>query len=841
MADRIFGKFGESTPEETIPWFFGIILAAATRREPGAYCFVLDKTPGTTAIAALLIALIRANDEFPNLVDHYARTALRRGQRVKVKPSNHVYVYDGLYEGIDDGFGARFWLKVLGQGKRRTYPCAEVLRLEPTERKSPKGRIEGNLPEFERSPLDRLLNLNTCGNNSVFRNSVLIYMTQAGFAEVADTITLRSGHADESERLSTFFPWGAITHDGELRSNDAYQVAGEPLVAVSRTPEDLALASLSAKVSEKIVLVDGARGLATAPQSLDDMAERQRVVILASPEETEALDLLAEHGCSIWHMTPSEITIGEVSRHGRTRESLVGATIRRAETRRLSKITTVDCRDDSLEAVAAHLESAAAMVENDQETPEVEELVARLYGILFEFSECCFGVGEDTRRRLREVRELIVRNQMWLDPRVTHEFVEVIDRLESMSATGFGEEKADALLNVITESDGGWAVTTRSPQDADRLRVGLRELGTEVPVLPITAINSDYEYEGVIVPAWPNRQRFARLENVAVAEDIRVLTYPFERKWVLRHQAHKRASARSNRLDVEDRASILGIDARLLSTVEADDPQPAPSSSDIPPDLPILRITDRIAKRRAQRPVTAVTGPDAREAWFVQLFGGCHALLTEWCALPLLNELVEHREDARIREAKVSELSTGDFVLFRGAGNKDFTRLLAEESLGASEYEQANRRSERWKISLRRLGGDAATIEWNLRQSGLGRSRATIRGWLRNPNLIGPQRDGDLEIIARASGDSELLRVQDDVIEAIHTIRSAHRTAGRDLTTLILRQISGGIDSICEEPKQLDFEYGEAWIVQVASIDAKPATYPSNQVNRLLWADDQWF
>ena len=337
MAERIFGKFGESTPEETIPWFFGIILAAATRREPGAYCFVLDKTPGTTAIAALLIALIRANDEFPNLVDHYARTALRRGQRVKVKPSNHVYVYDGLYDGIDDGFGARFWLKVLGQGKRRTYPCADVLRLEPTERKSPKGRIEGNLPEFERSPLDRLLNLNTCGNNSVFRNSVLIYMTQAGFAEVAETITLRSGHADESELLSTFFPWGAITHDGGLRSNDAYQVAGEPLVAVSRTPEDLALASLSAKVGEKIVLVDGARGLATAPQSLDDMAERQRVVILASPEETEALDLLAEHDCTIWHMTPSEITIGEVSRRGRTRESLVGATIRRAETRRLSK------------------------------------------------------------------------------------------------------------------------------------------------------------------------------------------------------------------------------------------------------------------------------------------------------------------------------------------------------------------------------------------------------------------------------------------------------------------------------------------------------------------------
>ena len=50
LFDRIVGQFGDETPTERIPWFFGFLLAAAARPEPGACCFVLDKTPGTTAI-----------------------------------------------------------------------------------------------------------------------------------------------------------------------------------------------------------------------------------------------------------------------------------------------------------------------------------------------------------------------------------------------------------------------------------------------------------------------------------------------------------------------------------------------------------------------------------------------------------------------------------------------------------------------------------------------------------------------------------------------------------------------------------------------------------------------
>src|SRR5262249_25681616 len=126
LFDRIVGRFGEDTPTERIPWFFGFILAAGTKPGPGACCFVLDTTPGTTALAAILTALVQLKHDSPGLIDLYARTALSRGQRVKVRPSNFVYEYEGVW--VD--FPSFFRLKLLGEEAWRSFRLVDVLRLE---------------------------------------------------------------------------------------------------------------------------------------------------------------------------------------------------------------------------------------------------------------------------------------------------------------------------------------------------------------------------------------------------------------------------------------------------------------------------------------------------------------------------------------------------------------------------------------------------------------------------------------------------------------------------------------------------------------------------------------
>src|SRR5262249_16627420 len=137
LFDRIAGNFGDESSREQIPWFFGYLLAAANNRNPGACCFILDVSTGTTAVAALLTALTRLKTDFPSLVEGYAQNAFQRGERVRVLPSDAVFEYDGIWR----QFPAYFRLKLLGADtpSYRSFPLAEVLRLEPTDRHRPKG------------------------------------------------------------------------------------------------------------------------------------------------------------------------------------------------------------------------------------------------------------------------------------------------------------------------------------------------------------------------------------------------------------------------------------------------------------------------------------------------------------------------------------------------------------------------------------------------------------------------------------------------------------------------------------------------------------------------------
>ena len=839
VMERLIGRFGASTQEEQIPWFFALLLCAATNGDTGACCFVLDKTQGTTAVAAVLLSLVRLQEEFPELARNYAQTALCLGQHVRVKPSDYVYEYSGLWE----EYPGRFRLKMLGEEEYKSFPMTDLLRLEPTNRIRPKGHSGSDLGTFERSCLDELLDLTTCGNNSVLRNSVFLYMAQARFAEVVNAITLAPQSTNGFDILSGFLPWGSIGQYGELKPNDTYQVTGEPIVAVTRVPEDLALASLSATVASKVVLVDGARGLARDLQAFDDVADRQKVVILASPEETDALDLLKDRDCPIWYMSPDEILIGEASGGIRARASVVGGTIRAADTRRRVKVTVVDCQDSVLQTVAASLERAAALIGDHEEAHESEEMLAHLYRILLECSECCFGVGEETKANLRAARDHMTLHARWLAPEVVSELQEASSRLEQVIADeNYGEGKADALLNLSLEANHErWIVVARSPRTAGSLRAGFKDLGVIVPVIPVSAITADRDYPGIIVPAWPNEQRFTRLKAQAVTPDIRVLAYPFEANWVLRHQARERTRERSNRIEAETRSSILGIESRLLDSLTRHEPESP--VNEIRLDLPIFKIEDRVARRRAARPAVAADGEDGREAQLVQFFGDCHALLTEWAELLKLNRLIDKTDasGARLEHVTAYQLSPGDFVLFRASGDKEFIGLIAEDMLGAEEYERVRAVAERWKSSLRRLGTSPSDVQRRLATCGLNRTTATVGGWLGSPDRIGPGDFNDIEFIAKAAGDAELLSIRKDVEAAISRIRGSHISAGSQLTQLLIGELGGRLNRLDEQPVLLDLDYGEAWVVQVEMVEERRQEYPSNLVNRILWTDDAAF
>ena len=832
IFDRVSGRFGESSTEERIPLFFALLLAAASKPEPGACCFVLDKTPGTAPLTAVFLALSRLQEDFPRLAEGYARTALNVGQHVRVKPSNFVYEYEGIWDEHPD----LFRLKELGKPAWRSFPISEILRLEPTTRKRPKGTLSSKIHELDRSPLDQLLEITTYGNNSMIQNVVLVYIARARFAAITEFISLGPRGLERTEPLSGFLPWGTVGPGGVIQVSDAYQVIGEPLVAVSRVPQDLAEAAISAPEVSKVILVDGVRSILSDLQAFDDIADRHRVVILACPDEMEEVRTLQGRGCPVWHLSPSEITLGEDQPGERSRNSLAGRTVRMADMRDRARVVPIECQNHDLQAVAAALEGVAARIDGAEEKSETEDLLARLYGILLEFSECCFEVDEEVKSDLRLARRNFARDRMWMTQDVTQELQSAIDRLESISDGGSSRNgKADALLNVLVESEGRWAIACRSARTADHLRAGLSALGADVPVLPIQAIRPEDEWDGIILAAWPSRRRFTRLRNLAATREIRILTYPFERMWLSSHQAREQTLIKANRMEAGDRAEILGIEPDLLRQLQSNEPPPLADHKS--PDQPTLDFERRFFRRRPHRPSTVARGDDVRRARLVEFYGDCYALLTEWSRLHVLSDLME--DSGRIRTVSATDLSIDDFVLFRAGGDKEFIRSLAEDELGVEEYERVRATAERWKSSLRRLGSTPTAVQRRLESHGLHRTRPTVEGWMWNPDLIGPGYESDIEVIGRVAGDKELLESLDAVKEAISKIRGAHIGAGSRLTQLIHIEVRTRLNQLDDQPVLVDdLMFGQAWVVQVQAVDSRQRKYSADQVNRLLWTDD---
>ena len=841
LLDRITGQFGLDVPQERIPWFFGLLLAASSVTRPGIVCIVLNKSPGTTAITATLLSLIRFQEDFSELVGEYARTALKPGQLVKVNPEEYVFEYGGIWSEQRPNL---FRLTSLSRGEgSRSFPVENVLRLEPTDRRRPMGRLDRAFGDYDQSDLDRILGLATSGNTSLMRNRVLVSMAQSHFAEIANSVVLALKGTEVSRELADMLPWGTITSEGSLQSSDRFQVLGEPLVAVSRFPTDIVKICRSSPENSKVVLVDGAASVFRDPGDFSRIAERQRVIVLASPHEIEALDELRQQGCSVWHMTSTEINIGEAKTIRRPRSSFTGGTIHSSNTMWQAEVEAVRCDDDRLTLAAESLKAADAIISKGETSPNVDNILGKLFGMMLELSESWFGISGGIRDQIAEVDEDIGRNRRWIDSSALNHLRVVLDQFRAISEVGLGESKVDAALESISKTPGKWLVTARSPYTAENLRNGFSAVGADVTVLPIDGVDSSNEYDGVIVPSWPNSRRFAMLLAKAVAPKILVTAYPLEYRWLLGYLTAQGNLQRQLHMDNEERSQLLGIDPDLLPTLEF--PETTQTSEEVDPIDSSFDFEKRIARRASRRPYIPAGGSNGEDARFVRYYGGCYSLLTESSQNYVLNELIDSEDyDVDISRTlrSAAELNQGDVLFFRESGTGDFIRALAEQMVGVREYNRVRDVAVSWKGFLRHIGILPELVQDGLREQGLRRSLAAIGGWMYTPDLIGPGNMDDLDVIAKAAGNDDwFLENLDDIKSAITQTRGFHVSAGREVTKVVLRNIQGRLDYLTEQPMSLELAFGQAWVVQVLQIDRATRNVPADLTNKLHWTGQYAF
>ena len=827
--------------------------------------------PDPTGIAhvfATLLSMVRLRKEFDLLTRAWADQRFEPDQSVRVLPSGHVFIYDGVY----DHKPSLFQLREPDSTSTLSLPVSEVLRLEPTTRKRPKGKVTGEIRAILRQknlpPLDVLLGIESWGNQSLFRNRVLLLSSHSGFDRfLADTVVCSATSQEHgvSEALGEVLPWGSLDDSGALQLGD-YKVTGEPIVAVTHDVDVLADACAAPAQGEEegplagfstgpaVVVSEGSGRLLRNLRAVDEIESGRKVIVITGPDEREGLDLLADRGFSVWRASPDEMhlerdpdpqaeTVGD-QRAG----ALFGGFRRAALNQRSFQMAAVPCKDEHLDLAASALVLAVDALEGT-EGEETLGTVRSLFGVLFRASERLSPYSDEGRAeiiaRLAEVQARVDGRAQWLSRDAVEMVHDAIVALrDAVLSPTLGRSKADTLAGLLTSGPmEGWGPA--APSETVLVRYGgsralvedwLCSNGCRASVYAGRHVPADWAPDHIVLLGWPGAARFRSLVGGYPSPRVSVVVYPFERDWMQQFRKRVDREAAQSSLPVEVRATLFGLPAALLP-----DAPPAPSGDGGGREadaLDVFRIEEGVLRRRKGSHIQ-VENEDTTNARYVGFVGDTFAWMTEGASLPVVTDVVHGAVDGAgsksrsIPRRSVAELKPGDFVLFREGSDHDVTRAFAEQIAGPQVYGQLRRRATDWRTPLRALSSDASRVHRMLGEAGLSRRFVTVQKWLTDEDQIGPQDQEDLALIAGVAGLTP--DAADEIWEAIHTVRRYHAKAGHRITDWLLKVVPQHADRLRDGEAQLDLAFGTMYVVEVEDIDPERMEVPARLVNELQW------
>lgn len=837
---RIFHRSGEC---EDLAAFMGILLAAMESAQRSPFCFVFPRKQGLATLSAALYALGRFAVDFPGLAEEYAKRSFSNGQRVRLIPGDEVFEFGGVWPGLETFFR----LKLLND-KRNTafnWPISEILRIEPTTRKIPKGREDDIQKARRRAPLsilDKLTGTRTFGNLSLAVNYVLLLGGRAEVEESLTTTSLTGSAVEVRSTLDYLVVPGSISESGEIKHRDNYQAAGEPLVALSSRLENVAATCTFAPPGSKVVVIDGA-GKITDLAKFDAIAESQNLIIVAEAEDEEKLQQLHDRGCKFWRFSLADLEMGvPPGKNGR----FFRGVFRSARNEAAFRTEVLSCRNPDLEDTARALEACQGSLD-ESEGDETQQILGQIYNLLLQCTHLLAPPDAEEQARLLEVADRLSASAadriMWLPESTGKALTEACAALvRAIRDPELGRAKGIALKNLLSglelQEVRPVAIVARSLPNSLSVTRWLEKEGITCPVLLPSKIPEDEFFERLICTAWASSAKFRRVVRRFSAPQICLLAYPFEAQWLYWFDHRERSIRAIPNLTAAEKSRLLGLSGDRAWPGGTEIPGFAGLS---PEERNRLKFDfeERIT-RKGVLPLGGA-GEETVPATLVSFSGDAYAFLTETFRMPVITDLLSGAagKDYKVPRRPLAEIHAGDVCVFRESGRRDVIQTLADLQLGA-EAPALRERAARWHKALRESGLDEVRLMSELEEVNCPRTLQTVRGWLADDVMIGPQKKADLEAIAYAVGDQQLLNDVPSVWEAIGTLRGEHLRAGMRLSRILLEKLAERREEIREGRTRIEIENAtSAWIVQVEAISDRTELRPRSYVNTLLWETEE--
>ena len=763
--------------------------------------------------------------------------------------------------------GTQFlWMKMSAKGKAgqkpenttKTFPISDRLRFQATDTRRPLTPIENMHFQPPDHPLDRLLEINSFGNRSIFTNEVVLVSRLTKVRQFAEKTHIANPVSPEqSVSLRDLFQWGGITVEGELEQWGHQQIDAEPVIGVAPDLITLREYLFNRQSSDVLIILDSRLPFANDLQALDEILEEgYPVFALMENRHLDDLNHLENRGFKTWVWSEHDLQQFELAEsidvsNQQTPFRYFHRTVQNYNVRQIEE-TICDC--SGLDSAAEKLQIFSKQCHSDN--LEHRSIERRFYHCLLNLSRLLrpFGVEDGISRDkilkdlLKQIQSDVKNKVIWLEKDAVDTAHEFVDKIKTLI------EDPNSISDKITELEKVLQNNSKKNQsaiilaDASEVPITERYWEDMVPrskrkgVSFVTSSELEFEqdYDHLIVCGWLGAERMRKLFDSCIASSITVLMYPFEQEW-FRSAVSKWRRQKRDELTAQQKAKILQIQPEKLpltrDTKNGKLPVEPPET-----DFDISDFELRLhTYRRDHYPRPPSLGETTTEARFVDFSHDMYACLRPNHKVLVVTDFIAGHADesARVPSVDVSQLKVGDYVVFREGSDSDLLRALADRGL-AGEGKGGHREiAGLWKRALRQFvsehseGFEGALIE--LWDEGLKPTEITIRSWLNDEHRIGPRNEQDIEIIARVSGNQELQERLDYVRRAIKEVRGAHHQAAHFLAQKLIAQIPSLLQQRFDESYTIEIEdIGQAFVVRVEYIDEKEIQVPPTEVNRLF-------
>ena len=584
------------------------------------------------------------------------------------------------------------------------------------------------------------------------------------------------------EKVSDFLLLAQSDVEGNIKNMTAGQLTGIPAIVLCQDLYAVCEVIETGLAVNAIFIEANQTIIDNQLDALDDLiAKDKSIVLMADQTSLTDFSALESRGFNIWTWNEKTI-LPDVYQD----TSRLDVRVRNSATKKIRYIDVL-CPEIS--------DSISLLYKNKKLIEEQSNAIIQVFQDLFEITlivlRAISPLTNSTRilEMLGKCKTVLKREKDYLSEDLFAELITVTDNLERICTSSSEFPKVTAIVELLKDTavDTAYIIV---PQNVDKNEVVsflcASGVGDDIGLIALTPgeySHSDELVNGLtVVSGWLNKNTMNRILNANITSEIITLVYETEKRW-------KNGYTRSN---IEQFKHTNAMNSSFLASIEdglTDDFEEM--ESDVPfvghgkdsefSDSGELDEIELTLRQNKYRRYISPTAEDSVLAIPVSFVGDLVAFYRTGRNLLTATKLINEDYD-KIEEVKPGAIQAGDFIIERET-QRDLIRDIADVILKNSNCLDLRETAHKWKeaLDIESVFSDENAICEKLLAAGCTRGRMTIHNWLTDDGMITPLSKDDIVHIAKATDDSVLLEIVDQVFKAGKVIKSAHIQAGHHL------------------------------------------------------------